>query len=123
MTFKDVSKFCYGISSVNLRKRFKSMQSTQLNSPWLFFSIITPGRSVDLYMEEPQLISWFYGIKKYLKEKDMSHKAISVNNFILTKMKLKLINKLKEEKDNKQYKELVSSILQGKIILIFLKRI
>jgi predicted secreted protein len=94
------------------------MQSTSLNSPWLFFSIITEQRSVDLYMEETKLINWFYGIKKYLMENSMNYKIISVNNFILTRMKLRLINKLRELKDVKQYKDIINNILQGMISYI-----
>jgi hypothetical protein len=80
-------------------------------------------RSVDLYLEDSQLINWFYGIKKHLKETDKKYKIISVNNFVLTKLKLRIMQKLKEDfsssnkhKIDEKYKELVSGILNGKEI-------
>jgi hypothetical protein len=121
LPFKEIKKICYGISSENLKKRFKSMQSSQLNAPWLFFSIMTKKRSIDLYLEDGQLINWFYGVKKHLKETDSKYKLISVNNFLLTKLKLRIIQKLKDDftgpnkdKIDEKYKEIIAGILQGK---------
>ncbi len=39
-----------------------------------FIFIISKKRSVDLYLEDSQLINWFYGIKKHLKETDKKYK-------------------------------------------------
>jgi len=109
------------------------MQSSKLNAPWLFFSIITKKRSIDLYLEEHQLLNWFYGIKKYLIDNEKPYKTISVHNFILTKTKLRLLQKLKEEyadKQSDQYKDLIDSILGekgvqnftfAKILLLYVK--
>ena len=93
---KSIIKYCYGISSSNLRKKFKSMKSQQLKDPWLFFSFIMSDRSVDLYLEESKLCQWFYGLTYYLKKNKQKFKIISVNNFILTKMKLKLLHERKK---------------------------
>ncbi len=91
------------------------MQSSQLNSPWLFLSIITRERSLDLYIEEPQLIKWFYGLKKHLRDMSHSYKLISVSKFVLTKTKLKLIHQLQEDnkKSENKYKNLINSITKG----------
>jgi hypothetical protein len=119
--FETIKKFTYGINSDNLKKRFKSLKNSQLKSPWLFLSIITKKRSVDLYLEPGKLEEWFYGIKIFLNQINQSHKIISVYNFRLTKLKLNLINNLKEYYESKKitndkYKEIINSIINGKII-------
>jgi hypothetical protein len=118
----DIKKFSYGIVSENLKKRFKNMKSSNLNAPWLFFSIILKDKSLDFYLEENQLINWFYGIKKILQDNNSEYKLISVNNFLLTRMKFRLLQRLKEENSNNiedKYKHLVSEILSGICFLIF----
>lgn len=127
INFSEVKKFGYGVNSENLRKRFKNMKYTSLKNPWQFFSIITIDRSVDLYLEETKLNQWFYGIYYHLKKNESTRKIISVNNFLITKLKLKLMNNLKEHyelnrkiENNNPYKELINNLLQGKYIFYFI---
>jgi hypothetical protein len=82
--------------------------------------IISKEKSVDLYLEEDKLSKWFYGIKYYLKLMNMKHKIISTSNFLLTKLKLKLIFRLKEDYDKNKitsvdYKNLVRSLIEGNV--------
>jgi hypothetical protein len=129
----EITKICYGVSSDNIKKKFKNVTSSTLKNPWLFLSIVTPARSTDLYMEEITLNTWFYGLRHYLRKKNMWHKIISVNNFVLTKLKLKLIYKIGSKKSNNTenaYKSLVNNIAKekqiqnlsfAKILLLYLK--
>jgi hypothetical protein len=121
--FKDIKKFCYGVSSSNLKKRFKNLSSNDLKSPWLFFSIVTNDRSFDLYLDESKLMTWFYGIKYYLKKNEVDNKLISVGNFVLTRVKLKLMFLMKEhyidKKGDDVYKNLVKNLSKGKFFLKF----
>jgi hypothetical protein len=120
--FTDIKKFSYGISSSNLKKRFKNLMSNELKSPWLFFSIVTKNRSHDLYLDEPKLNTWFYGIKYYLRKIDTPYKIISTYNFVFTRLKLKLMYMMKEHYNDKKadsaYKNLVSNLSKGKVVLI-----
>ena len=77
INLSEITKFTYGISSENLRRRFKNMKNSSLRCPHLFFSILTKKRSIDLYMDETALVKWFFGISQYLKENDQSYKLIS----------------------------------------------
>ena len=77
----DIKKFTYGISSDNLRKRFKNMKNSTLKCPHLFFSILTKKRSVELYMDDQSLVKWFYGISHLLKENDKNIKYCPLLSF------------------------------------------
>jgi hypothetical protein len=123
--FTDIIKFSYGISSSNLKKRFKNLSANELKSPWLFFSIVTKERSHDLYLDEGKLNTWFYGIKCYLRRIDMPFKMISVHNFVFTRTKLKLMFLMKEHYGDKKaekmntdnsYKGLVKCLAKGKLL-------
>lgn len=112
----------YGISSENLKKKFKSIKNANLRNPWLFFSFILKNRSLDLYFEQEKLNNWFYGIKLILRRNLQEYKICSVSKFILTRIKLKLISSLQEfylEKslgnDMEIYKDLVNNICQGNL--------
>jgi len=117
----DITKFTYGISSDNLRKRFKNMKNSNLRCPHLFFSVLTKKRSIDLYMDEDSLVKWFFGISHYLKENKQSYKIISTSKFLITKLKLRMLLNLKEyyqenitELKGNKYGKLINDILLGK---------
>jgi len=125
ISFSDIKKFTYGISSENLRKRFKNMKNSNLRFPHLFFSILTKKRSIDLYMDEQSIIKWFYGISHYLKESNEQFKIMSTSKFLLTKLKLKMLLNLKEyyeknshEMKNNKYGKIINDIVSGKISLL-----
>jgi hypothetical protein len=121
--FTEVKKVCYGISSSNLKKRFKNLSSNELKSPWLFFSIVTKERSHDLYLDESKLNTWFYGFKYYLRKIEMPYKMISVHNFVFTRVKLKLMYLMKEhyaeKKTEDAYKSLIKNLSKGKDLITF----
>ena len=100
VVISDIKKFTYGIASDNLRKRFKNMKNSKLRSPWLFFSILTKKRSIDLYMDDVSLNKWFYGLKYLIEEKYLKIKIKSTTEYVLTRMKLRMITELKELTDN-----------------------
>jgi hypothetical protein len=100
----DLKQITYGLTSENLKKRFKNLSEKNLRSPWLFLSLILTKRSIDFYFEnEDNLITWFYGLNYFIKGNNIPANIISITHFILTKLKLKLITNLKEiaEKDEK----------------------
>ena len=119
----DINKFTYGITSENLRKRFKNMKNSSLRCPHLFLSILTKKRSIDLYMDELSLTKWFYGLSHFLKENKQKYKIMSTSKFLLTKLKLRMLMNLKEhyEKNsmkmkNNKYGKILNDIVNGKKI-------
>jgi hypothetical protein len=124
-SLNEMKKIGYGVTSENLKKRFKNIKNSTLKNPWQFLSIITKDRSLDLYLEDLKLNQWFYGLTHHLRKKQCTNKIISVHNFIFTKLKLKLMNNLKETFENKkieneQLKELINNLVQGKNIFLII---
>ena len=102
---KDVTKITYGIRTSNLiNKRINKNNDPDIKNffktPWRFMSFITNKRSIDLYLEDKELENWFYGLNCLAKDNGVEYKLISTNKFILTKIKLKIIMKLKKLKKN-----------------------
>ena len=94
----------YGLTSLNLRKKYKNLNEKSLSNPWLFLSLNLNKRSIDFYFEnEESLITWFYGLIYFIKGNKIETKIPTISTFVLRKLKLKLIFKLKEiaEKDEK----------------------
>ncbi len=116
----DIYKFTYGISSENLRKRFKNMKNSNLRWPHLFFSILTNKRSIDLYMDEVSLVKWFHGVSYFLKQNNQKYKIISTSKFLLTRLKLRMLINLKEhyeknssELKNNKFGKILQNIVMG----------
>ena len=106
----DIIKVQYGIKSQNLKKSLLSEHNIQLlRKPWLFISIITKSRSIDLYSPEEKeegINTLFYGLKYYFVKNDMNYKINSTTYFLLVKIKIKLALKIRKKlkdksKDNK----------------------
>ena len=102
---KDVTKITYGIRTSNLiNKRINKNNDPDIKNffktPWRFMSFITNKRSIDLYLEDKELENWFYGLNCLAKDNGVEYKLISTNKFVLTKIKLKIIMKLKKLKKN-----------------------
>ena len=133
--FKDIIKITYGIKSDNLKKKLLAGKSKDteaislLRQPWEFFSIITRKRSLDFYCHDyimddkndKQINNWFYGLKKYTDDNNIRYKIISVNKFVLNRVKFKfamiLKNALKEGKildENKKFSEIISELSSEK---------
>lgn len=99
--FKDIRKVLYGISSENLKRRYNNLISQEINKPWLFLSLLLPKRTIDFYFEsEEKLTSWFYGINYFIRGYKTETETMSISDFIITKLKLKLITELKEIHDS-----------------------
>lgn len=124
---KDVIKIQYGIRTSNLiNKKIDKNNDADIKNlfktPWRFMSFITKKRSIDLYLEDEQLQNWFYGLKLFTKDNEVEYKLISTTKFVLTRIKLKILMKLKkikndiskEEKDNK--KSIIRNIVKNKSI-------
>ena len=125
---KDVTKITYGIMTNNLvnKKMDKNNEPDIKNffkTPWRFMSFITKKKSIDLYLEDEELENWFYGLKCFTKDNAVEYKLISTNKFVLTKIKLKIITKIKklkknipeEEKDSKKSK-FIRKLVKNKTI-------
>ena len=102
---KDVTKITCGIRTSNLiNKRINKNNDPDIKNffktPWRFMSFITNKRSIDLYLEDKELENWFYGLNCLAKDNGVEYKLISTNKFVLTKIKLKIIMKLKKLKKN-----------------------
>ena len=113
----NIIKFMYGFSSQRIKKKIIIKEDDKeflklTNSPWKFFSIITKERSIDLFCEDNQINNWFYGFKYYLNNNNMSYKIISVNNFVLTKMKFKIVEKMRKNYQNDKLKKSDNTIQQ-----------
>ena len=76
-----------------------------INFPWRFISIITKERPIDLYCEDNQINNWFYGLKHHFNINNMPYKIMSTNRYILTKIKFKIVQKLKKSFQNDNLKE------------------
>jgi len=67
-------------------------------------SLILKKRTIDLYFtDEENAKNWFYGLFCYLnkKENKRNYKISSCTKYLLFRLKNKMINKLKKEKNNK----------------------
>ena len=96
INLNEIKKFLYGIKSKNIKNKFVNINNDYLNSPFLFLSLITKKRSFDLYLPEIKLKNWIFGLFYYYFNNKLNYKLFSINNFILTRIKLKSIKKLKE---------------------------
>ena len=141
--FKDVMKITYGIKSKNLIKKLKNKNECNdetrkyLRMPWRFISFVLQKKSIDLYLENDQVDTWFYGLKNFTKNdvNDVEYKISSTNKFLLNKVKYRIVIKLKcavndgeivEEKSVNLVKKIlkekaVQNITFTKLILLYNK--
>ena len=141
--FKDVMKITYGIKSKNLIKKLKNKNECNdetrkyLRMPWRFISFVLQKKSIDLYLENDQVDTWFYGLKNFTKKdvNDVEYKISSTNKFLLNKVKYRIVIKLKcavndgeivEEKSVNLVKKIlkekaVQNITFTKLILLYNK--
>ena len=141
--FKDVTKITYGIKSKNLIKKLKNKNECNdetrkyLRMPWRFISFVLQKKSIDLYLENDQVDTWFYGLKNFTKNdvNDVEYKISSTNKFLLNKVKYRIVIKLKcavndgeivEEKSVNLVKKIlkekaVQNITFTKLILLYNK--
>ena len=141
--FRDVTKITYGIKSKNLIKKLKNKNECNdetrkyLRMPWRFISFVLQKKSIDLYLENDQVDTWFYGLKNFTKKdvNDVEYKISSTNKFLLNKVKYRIVIKLKcavndgeivEEKSVNLVKKIlkekaVQNITFTKLILLYNK--
>ena len=97
----DILKVLYGLKSPNLISKLKEDNYNEcrkfLQKPWNLLSIITKKRSIDLYCENDQIDTMFYGLKSFFIDKKILYKINSTNYFVLNKIKLKIAIKLKNK--------------------------
>lgn len=97
----EIKEILYGQNSENLIKRFKNLINKELKQPWLFISFILNKRSIDLFFDSKEKLNkWFYGFKYLIEEKYLKIKIKSTIEYVLTRMKLRMITELKELTDN-----------------------
>lgn len=111
ISFSDIREISFGIHSANLKRRVKSLKNRDMIKPWLYMSILTDRRSIDLYVDSDEKINqWFYGLKHFIyNDKNLSQQIIfpNVNQFIQEKVKSKLIFKLKSDIETNSESSLV----------------
>ena len=96
----DLNDITIGFESQNLISKIKPNFFSKYK-PWYFLSLWFQVRTIDLYFDnDEEMNKWFEGIyyfNKYIIEK---RKSRSLNYFFFTKLKLKLLYKLKNMKCN-----------------------
>ena len=121
--FKDITKIMYGLHSENLIRRLDDKKDTEviklLKNPWNFLSIVTKKRSLDLYCVDEQIVNWFYGLKYFTEKNRVNYKMISVNKYLLSKIKYKIVIQLKKhsgKNKNKKIDAIINQLCKGKEI-------
>jgi len=114
---KDIIKVIYGIKSRNLRKKLltkdKDVETIKLlRMPWRFLSIITKSRSIDLYSDNNEINTLFYGLKSFFIDNKMAYKINSTNYFLLNKIKLKLVLRLQKKYKDENKENLPNIVKQ-----------
>ena len=95
---KDIFQIKYGVKSKNLIKRYKDFKTPQFKQPWLYMSFIMNKSSIDLFMNEEQIINWFFGLNEMKIKNGLTNlKIMTCRGFVVKKLKLKLIQKLKDD--------------------------
>ena len=97
LPLSQITNLTVGCVSDNLKKRLNPNNVIQNYHPWLFLSIYFPKRTIDLYFEnDEQINDWFEGIYYYMWKISFNKNLPNFNLFFLTKLKLKLLYKLKD---------------------------
>jgi hypothetical protein len=93
----NVKEILYGVTSDNLKKRYKTLITNNLKQPWLFMSLCLDNRTIDLYFnDEEKLNIWYYGVNYYIKGYAINTKMMNISGYIMTKFKLRLVTLLKD---------------------------
>ena len=80
--------------------------------PWRFLSIITKSRSIDLYSDNNEINTLFYGLKSFFIDNKMAYKINSTNYFLLNKIKLKLVLRLQKKYKDENKENLPNIVKQ-----------
>jgi len=113
----EIKQIKYGVKSQNLKSRFKEFKTNTLTKPWLFLSIITNKRSVDLCLRDDQMNDWFFGLNYFIKKNQLPVHIMTNSGYAIKKLKLKLLQKLKElleKEDDKSVNKSIDLFIQMK---------
>jgi hypothetical protein len=113
----EIKQIKYGIKSQNLKSRFKDFKTNTLTKPWLFLSIITNKRSIDLCLREDQINDWFFALNYFIRKNQLPVHIMTNSGFAIKKLKLKLLQKLKdllEKEDDKSVNKSIDLFIQMK---------
>ena len=98
---KKIIKILNGIYSENLKKKLLNDNQSDENVKKILkkhsqiLSFIINNRSIDLYFnKEDDIKNWFYGLYYYYYNNNMSFKILSCTNFVLRRLKFKIIKKI-----------------------------
>jgi len=95
LKFSDYNKITYGISTDNLSKRYSKLKSSKFKNQAQFLSLVSKKKSVDLYLDEHRIKTWFYGLSYIIETKKLPVQIMTRFSFIIAKVKLQLIDKIK----------------------------
>jgi hypothetical protein len=99
----EISNVVYGLATKNLKNKYLEFQRDKYKKPWLFLSLIVGSKnynytSVDLFFENEndlKQILYSFNLVKYVYGLE-NIKIYRNSNFILMKLKLKMIHRIKE---------------------------
>ena len=135
----EIRQIKFGVKSKNLQKKFKEFKTSQLTKTWLFISIITQKKSLDLCLTEEQINCWFFGLNTFIKKNKLPVNIMTISGFSIKKLKLRMLQKLRdlvEKEDEKeksidvviQLKKYLKNSMLGldflsfsKVLLLFIK--
>jgi hypothetical protein len=99
--FYDIIQICYGIKTVNMNYKIKTLMSKGKYIPHLLMSLILKKRTIDLvFNDEESAKNWFYGLYYFLKTTNREYKIGSCTGYILFRIKSKLVSKLGKKYKN-----------------------
>jgi hypothetical protein len=98
ISFDSIKEVTYGVTSDNLKKKYRTLIVNNLKEPWQFVSLVlNNNKTIDLYFNDvSKLGTWFYGLNYFIKGYALKTKIISVSGYLLKKFKLKLVTELKD---------------------------
>ena len=117
--FDDILKIKVGIETQNVITKLNKIKicSANKNMPYLFMSFILSNdeqeKSLDLiFNNEESAKNWFYGLYYYLQISKRPYKICSCTNYILFRIKNKILNELNIEIDKKKKRPLARYIIK-----------
>ena len=105
--FDDIIKIKIGLETKNVKTKLNNLKINKeyKNTPYKFISFILENdskrKTLDLvFNDEKSAIKWFYGLNYYCHISERPYKICSCTNYLLFKIKTKIINKLHSDINN-----------------------
>ena len=102
--FKDILKIKIGFETKNVKAKLNNIKINKeiKTKPYMFLSFILEndysGKTLDLvFNNERSARKWFYGLHFYFQISNRPYKICSCSNYLLFRVKSKMINKLKSD--------------------------